>query len=237
MEQQREGTVGEVIDGRVSVYGDPTVTFQQIATMWSGYLNTEVKATDVPLMLNQMKMVRTRQAPDYSDNSDDMEGYLDIFRQLVGEDMIHARSVTEYVEKKAERRKAYLQQHALPGTPEWRERFGAGELAEPAKQLLCDVCNLVRDADQVRSDDGRTLVCTVCSPLPAKAEITAEMVAAHDYAAARARGMWALSEQRKLVQQMLLVPSGQFGAFTTEESRAYWLELARLHNIPVQEQS
>lgn len=99
-EETREGNLGEVIDMRVQVYGDPTVTFQQIATMWSGYLNIEVKATDVPLMLNQMKMVRTRQAPDYSDNSDDMEGYLDIFRQLVGEDMIHARSVTEYIEKK-----------------------------------------------------------------------------------------------------------------------------------------
>ena len=43
---------------------------------------------------------RTTQAPNYSDNSDDIEGYLDIFRKIVGDDMIQARSVTEYLEKR-----------------------------------------------------------------------------------------------------------------------------------------
>lgn len=96
----REGTVGEVIDERVKVYGDPVVTFVQIAQVWSGILGVEVQATDVPLCLIGMKLVRTTQAPDYSDNSDDVEGYLDIFRQIVGPDMVHARSVAEYIEKK-----------------------------------------------------------------------------------------------------------------------------------------
>lgn len=37
--------------------------------------------------------------------------------------------------------------------------------SETEEGLLCDACNKVRPADQVRSDDGRTLVCSVCSPL------------------------------------------------------------------------
>ena len=100
MGDHRSDTLAEVIDERVRVYGDPVVTFSQIAMVWSGILGVDVLATDVPLCLMGMKMVRTTQAPDYSDNTDDVEGYLDIFRKIVGEDMIHARSVDEYVEKK-----------------------------------------------------------------------------------------------------------------------------------------
>jgi hypothetical protein len=96
----RSENLSEVIDHRVQVYGSPTATFPQIAEVWSGILGHQVNATDVPLMLIGMKLVRTAQAPDYSDNSDDIEGYLDIFRQLVGGDMIAARSVNEYIEKK-----------------------------------------------------------------------------------------------------------------------------------------
>ena len=87
----------EVVDGRTSVYGDPTETFSRIAQVWSGILGHTVNPTDVPLCLMGMKIIRTTQAPNYSDNSDDIEGYLDIFRKLVGEDMIHARSVAEYL--------------------------------------------------------------------------------------------------------------------------------------------
>jgi pyruvate-formate lyase-activating enzyme len=71
--------------------------------VWSGILGHHVNAVDVPLCLMGMKLVRTQVTPDYSDNSDDIEGYLDIFRQLVGEDMVHARLTSEYLEKKAER--------------------------------------------------------------------------------------------------------------------------------------
>jgi hypothetical protein len=46
-----------------------------------------------------MKLVRTKETPNYSDNSDDVEGYLDIFRQLVGDDMIHARTVDDYIQQ------------------------------------------------------------------------------------------------------------------------------------------
>ena len=99
-ESGRSALLSEVIDGRREVYGDPREMFPRVAEVWSGILGTWVNAVDVPLMLIGYKLVRTAHAPNYSDNSDDIEGYLDIFRELVGKDMIHARSVEEYLEKK-----------------------------------------------------------------------------------------------------------------------------------------
>ena len=95
--------VDEVIDGRRGVYGEPTDTFARMAQMVSGLLGHEVQPWQVPLILIITKMVRTNQCPTYSDNSDDIEGYLAIFRELVGDDMIHARSVDEYLDKLARR--------------------------------------------------------------------------------------------------------------------------------------
>lgn len=96
MTQEREGTLGEVIDRRVQVYGDPTETFVRIAQVWSGICGHPIEPFEVPLMMAGMKMVRTDVMPDYSDNSDDIDGYMDIFRKLVPE-MIHARTVDEFI--------------------------------------------------------------------------------------------------------------------------------------------
>ena len=98
--REREGNLGDVIDRRVQVYGNPEETFIRIAEVWSGILGHEVKPVEVPLMMVGMKLVRAQVMPDYSDNSDDVDGYMDIFRTLVGEDMIHARTVNEFIEKK-----------------------------------------------------------------------------------------------------------------------------------------
>lgn len=103
MSQPINESVTELIDERVKVYGDPKVTFPQIAQAWSAVLGFEVLPYQVPLCLIAMKLVRTSQTPDYSDNSDDIEGYLDIFRKVVGEDMVHARTVDEYVAAKSQR--------------------------------------------------------------------------------------------------------------------------------------
>lgn len=97
MNTEREGNLGEVIDRRVQVYGDPVDGHVRIAQAWSSILDCEVQAWQVPIMMIMMKAVRMRTSPDYSDHSDDIEGYLDIFRQIIGEDMIHARSVSEYI--------------------------------------------------------------------------------------------------------------------------------------------
>lgn len=90
----------ELIDDRKAVYGDPVTTFPRIAQIWSGILGTEVSAYDVALCLIGYKVLRTQMTPDYSDNSDDIEGYLDIFRSLVGTDMVRARSVDDYLAQK-----------------------------------------------------------------------------------------------------------------------------------------
>lgn len=89
-------TVDELIDGRVDVYGDPVMCFTRHAQVWSGILGIEVQPWQVALCMLGYKLVRTGITPDYSDNSDDIEGYLDIFRQLMP-DMVQARDTAEYL--------------------------------------------------------------------------------------------------------------------------------------------
>lgn len=101
--EQRDGNVGELIDGRESVYGNPVEGCADIAMLWSVFLGHEVQAREVPIMMMLMKIARMKSSPDYSDHSDDIEGYLDIFRQIMGPDMIHARSVSEYIEQREHR--------------------------------------------------------------------------------------------------------------------------------------
>lgn len=96
--------VDEVIDGRRSVYGQPIDTFARIAQMWSAQLGHEVNAWQVPLLFISAKLIRAGEAPDYSDNTDDVEGYLAIFREIIGPDMVHARSVDEYLTEKIRRK-------------------------------------------------------------------------------------------------------------------------------------
>lgn len=96
-------TTDEVVAKRVRLYGDPEETFIRIAQVWSGILGHDVNPVEVPLMLAGMKLVRTQVSPDYSDNSDDVDGYMDIFRRLVGDDMIHARTPQEYWDEQGAR--------------------------------------------------------------------------------------------------------------------------------------
>lgn len=97
----REGIVGEVIDNRTSVYGDPIESYTRIAQVWSGILGFEVQPYQVVLCMIGTKSVRASITPNYSDNSDDIEGYLDMFRTIIGDDMIIARLTSEYLEKLA----------------------------------------------------------------------------------------------------------------------------------------
>jgi hypothetical protein len=97
-----EVSVKEMVASRQAVYGEPIETFTRMAAIWSAIIDHEIQPWEVPLMMVGMKMIRTTQAPDYSDNSDDVEGYLDIFRTIIGEDMVKASSVSEYVTKKFE---------------------------------------------------------------------------------------------------------------------------------------
>ena len=103
---QENKLVAEVIDSRRSVYGNPEEVFPRHAQVWSAIIGAPVTAEQVALCLIGYKLICTADAPDYSDNSDDIEGYLDIFRKIVGDRMIPARSVSEYMEKKASAQKS-----------------------------------------------------------------------------------------------------------------------------------
>lgn len=102
-ELEEQNNVRALVDQRVALYGEPVDGFERIAKVWSGILGCEVSAPQVSLCLIGLKAVRASVSPDYSDNSDDIEGYLDIFRKSVGEDMIHARTGAEYWAEKARR--------------------------------------------------------------------------------------------------------------------------------------
>lgn len=88
--------MNKIVDERESVYGEPVQQFTRIAHMWSSILDHEIQPWQVPLMMVGLKLIRTADTPDYSDNSNDIEGYLEIFRRILGEDMVEATTTAEY---------------------------------------------------------------------------------------------------------------------------------------------
>lgn len=100
---EASAVVAEVIHDRTSVYGDPVESYTRIAQVWSGILGFQVRPDQVVLCMIGTKSVRSSITPNYSDNSDDIEGYLDMFRTIIGDDMIAARLTSEYLEKLAAR--------------------------------------------------------------------------------------------------------------------------------------
>ncbi len=69
-----DGAADEIVDGRRSVYGDVTESMSRVAEVWSGIIGSPVHAWQVPLLMVGLKLVRTNDARDYSDNSDDVDG-------------------------------------------------------------------------------------------------------------------------------------------------------------------
>ncbi|QPL14160.1 hypothetical protein SEA_ATRAXI_6 [Microbacterium phage Atraxi] len=89
-----------VLDGRAA-YGNRVVNMAEQADMIRAYLSgREVQAIDVPMILILIKTHRLGKMPDYADNFDDIEGYLQIAREVIGEDMIQAATAREYAEIK-----------------------------------------------------------------------------------------------------------------------------------------
>ena len=90
----------EFIGDRDLTYGNPVQTWTDVAKMWSGILHTEVQPWQAVLCMMAMKLQRASTSPDYEDNIKDVEGYAEIFRRIIGPDMIQARTSSEYYEKK-----------------------------------------------------------------------------------------------------------------------------------------
>lgn len=100
----------EVVAKRIKLYGDPVETFVRIAEVWSGILGHTIQPAEVPLMMAGMKLVRAQVSPDYSDNNEDVDGYMEIFRMVMGEDMIHARTPDQYWAEVEKRTSARVQE-------------------------------------------------------------------------------------------------------------------------------
>lgn len=97
-----EHTTGQdLLDGRESVYGERVKNMEDVAKVWSGIFGFDVRADQVTLAMMGYKLVRASGTPDYSDNIDDVEGYALMFREVIGDKMINAKSVKEYLEKKS----------------------------------------------------------------------------------------------------------------------------------------
>ena len=64
-----------VCNDRNNQYGAPEDSFKVIASLWAGYLGTEISAKDVAAMMVLFKMARVRTGAGKSDNWIDAAGY------------------------------------------------------------------------------------------------------------------------------------------------------------------
>lgn len=85
---------------REKVYGEFVDNMERTALIWSGILGTEVKDYHVPLLMMTYKAFRSAQAPRYSDNTDDIEGWRQGLLRVVAKNYggtIQARDVESYL--------------------------------------------------------------------------------------------------------------------------------------------
>ena len=92
-----------ILDAR-QAYGDRVTNMAEQAEMINAYLSgRKVQAIDVPIIFILVKAHRLGKMPDYKDNYDDIEGYLGIAKEIIGDDMIDAKTAREYAQVKRER--------------------------------------------------------------------------------------------------------------------------------------
>lgn len=76
----------EILEERAQQWGDPVETHEKIAQVWSAILGYKVQAWQVSLCMVGMKLVRAAGNPTEPDNYDDIPGYSDITKMIVGLD-------------------------------------------------------------------------------------------------------------------------------------------------------
>lgn len=64
-----------VMGDREQDYGSPESNFQLIANLWSAYLDTEISAVDVAMMMAMLKIARIKSGRLHEDNFIDLAGY------------------------------------------------------------------------------------------------------------------------------------------------------------------
>ncbi|WVX89544.1 hypothetical protein SEA_HITCHHIKER_7 [Microbacterium phage HitchHiker] len=92
-----------ILDGRAA-YGNRVINMRQQADMWNAYLDgRHIEAHDVPIMFVLTKLHRLGRMPDYADNYNDIDGYMQIAREVIGTNMVEAATAKEYSQLKAVR--------------------------------------------------------------------------------------------------------------------------------------
>ena len=64
-----------VLRDRNTQYGNPEDSFSEIASLWSFFLGTKVKAYQVAVMMALMKIARIKYNPTHADSWVDLAGY------------------------------------------------------------------------------------------------------------------------------------------------------------------
>src|SRR5690606_9214821 len=94
-----------LLASRLATYGPRVENMERVAALWSNLLGPgrEIKDWEVPLLMSAYKMFRTFQTPDYSDNSDDIDGWRKMFVEVMDANYcgsVQERTVEEYEAKK-----------------------------------------------------------------------------------------------------------------------------------------
>lgn len=105
MEEDIGDEADALLASRLATYGPRVQNMERVAALWSALLGPgrEIKDWEVPLLMSAYKMMRTFETPDYSDNSDDIDGWKRMFEEVMEANhggIIHARTVEEYQAKK-----------------------------------------------------------------------------------------------------------------------------------------
>ena len=74
----------EIVNGeREYTYGGPEDSFSTIAKYWSTWLNYDVSATDVAIMMALLKVARLHSAPYHEDSIVDAAGYFACYYDII----------------------------------------------------------------------------------------------------------------------------------------------------------
>ena len=77
---------GILCGAREDEYGDKRTNHENIATLWSAYLDKEIKARDVAILMVLLKIARAKFGHPSMDTYIDMVGYSAIAGELAHED-------------------------------------------------------------------------------------------------------------------------------------------------------
>lgn len=76
--------VGDTLDKRQHVYGNPNDNLRAIAKCWSEYKGIDFNYLDVCIMMILTKAMRLKQQPNHEDSYKDIAGYSTLAMEFIG---------------------------------------------------------------------------------------------------------------------------------------------------------